>query len=548
MHDRSDGRPPNGGAPYASCVAEPTATRPRSQPRQHRAEAIALVFLDGGGRVEQWDAVATELTGFTDAEAVGSPLPGLDEYVSSAGDVGSLLDQATCVGHADGTGWQVRRDGTRFRARAVLTTRREGTGELRGYALVLHDLSAYRQAARAQRRARHAVVETQRIKSEFLANVSHELRTPLGAVLGYTEVLRDTPLMPEQVELLDRIRANATSMLGLILNLLDLGKMEARKLEVEVTPFQVRQLVRDALRAATARANQKSIELCCDIKPDVPDEVLGQPTRVMQVLANLLDNATKFTDAGEIVVTVASQAVNAGRDGLLRFSIADTGIGIPPDKHGLVFEPFVQIDGSMRRRYAGAGLGLTVARELVESMGGEMGIESASSTGTTVHFTLCVGVTRPTSYDAGMAVFADRTVLVADHNRTERRLLLETVARWGMRGIVAENTSTMLTALRSGSVNGTPIAIAVVDAEMPHRSGTRIVDHLERRRRAPVPVVLLMSPYSGADLLRYRRLGVAGYVSKPIVDSALRDVLGRVLRSSRRKRRGQASRSLTAPD
>ncbi len=504
-------------------------------PARSRAEDArdALVLLDDLGRVSRWDDVAIRLTGFDVSEVVGRPFPG---FADPAGGVAVLLERAERVGWAEAEGGLLRKDGTRFRVQAVVTAVRDHAGKLHSFTMALHDLTGYRKARRTQRRARLAVLHTQRMKSEFLANVSHELRTPLGAVLGFSEVALDSAVDPEQRQLLERIHANATNMLTLIVNLLDLAKSESHQLEIEVTPFDLRQLVRDALTAAASRAHHKKIELCCDIKPEVPKEVLGQPTRLAQVLSNLLDNATKFTDAGEIVLTVALDPTYTGRDALLQFSIADTGIGIPADKHGIVFEPFVQLDGSMNRRHGGAGLGLAVARQLVEFMGGEIWIEStAANSGTTIHFTLHVTLTPDEALT--VAPFADCTVLVADDNPTERRLLLELVARWGMTGIAAADGSAAIAALRSGSIDGQPLALVLVDADMSHRGGTYVLEHLERRPRARIPVVLLTSPQSSADLLRYRRVEVAGYVSKPIVDSALRNVLSHVFDRTRSRRR-----------
>jgi signal transduction histidine kinase/CheY-like chemotaxis protein len=401
----------------------------------------------------------------------------------------------------------------------------------------------------AQTRALSAALEATRIKSDFLANVSHELRTPLNAVLGFLDLALDTDLDADQRELLERARSAAHNMLALIINLLDCAKLESRALEVEATPFSLRHTLQDALAVAALRAHHNGVELCCDVRPDVPDALIGQPTRLGQVLTSLLDNATKFTDDGEIVLRVSVDTEPAHHDTRLHFAVSDTGIGIPRGKYGLIFEPFVQVDGSMHRKYAGAGLGLTIARHLVELMGGTIWLESVVGVGTTFHFTLRVGIVNAARPSGGTAALAQTTVLLADDRPTTRRLLAEMTRRWGMIPTLAQNVPETLAALASRTVDDPPFAVAIVDAEMRDHDGTSLVDALARLGGSRTPIVLLTSPQYPADLVQYLELNVAGYVSKPVMDSALHDVLAAVLsRPSRtRPRFGGRQRAPTRP-
>src|SRR5581483_2735028 len=235
--------------------------------------------------------------------------------------------------------------------------------------------------------ARDAALEGSRIKSEFLANMSHEIRTPMNVIIGYIDIVLESQLRTDQRDHLDRVRTSTVALLDIINDVLDISKVEAGKLRIERVPFGLRAVVDEVVQTFMLRAQEKGLALLAEIDPDVPDRVTGDPTRLRQVVVNLVSNAIKFTDAGRVTVQVRPYAAtNATR--LLHFSVADTGIGIPYDKQGIIFSAFTQADGSMSRRFGGTGLGLTIAARLVELMGGEIWIESTVGEGSVFHFTV----------------------------------------------------------------------------------------------------------------------------------------------------------------
>jgi nitrogen-specific signal transduction histidine kinase/CheY-like chemotaxis protein len=428
----------------------------------------------------------------------------------------------------------------------MLTALRGGSGSLAGFMMALKDLSAERHWRDVETQAARAVVEATRMKSEFLANVSHELRTPLNAMVGYADILLDMDPTPEQRETIGRIRGATESMHNLIVNLLDSAKVERGGLEVELTPFGLRTVVQDVLAAAAPRAHQRDLELCCEIDANVPDEVSGAPSRLVQILEQLLDNAIKFTPTGEIVVRLMVDGPTRGGQ-LIHFSVADTGIGVPPDQRGIVFEPFVQVDGSMRRQYGGTGLGLTIARHLIQHMGGEIWIESRpEGSGTTVHFLLPLANPRPFRVPAATTLAWH--VLVADDNPTARRIVGEMLERLGMIPHVAETASETESVLRSGRTGNHLVQIALVDADLRHANGTTFAAAIGANPTR-VPIILMTSPRHPDDVLQYRNLTAAGYLAKPLHELPLARMLGAAMKRSRRRPgRPVAARRRVGPD
>ncbi len=314
--------------------------------------------------------------------------------------------------------------------------------------------------------------EANKAKSEFLANMSHEIRTPLNGIIGMTELALDTPLTAEQREYLSLAKSSADALLSILNDILDFSKIEMRKLELESISFSTRDHIADVLKPLALRAEQKGLELVCHVLPDVPSLAVGDPGRLRQVLVNLVGNAIKFTERGQILVQVETESTD-DRTIVLHYFVSDSGIGIPAAKQTAIFEPFRQADGSTTRRFGGTGLGLTISSTLVELMGGRMWLESEPHEGSTFHFTVRLGA------DAGRVELpplnlTDLPVLIVDDNGVNRRVLHELLLRWNMRPTVADSGASAVRALTEASAQGRPFALVLLDANMPETDGFEV--------------------------------------------------------------------------
>ncbi len=481
--------------------------------------------------ITSWNAAAERLFGYSAAEVIGRdaallvPLERRGEMAEHLRifNEGGKFERIETV--------RLRKDGTLVEVTMTASQITDSSGRLTAISITAHDITDRRQIEAELTRARDVALETARLKSDFLANMSHEIRTPLNSIIGMTGLLLDTGLSSEQHEYASDVRDSGEALLNLINEILDFSKIAAGKMIFEDINFELRGTVEGAVEMVAEQARRKKLELTVSIDPETPHLLRGDPARLRQVLLNLLANAIKFTERGEIAVAV-NKLVENPRETLLRIEVRDTGIGIPESKRHLLFLPFSQVDSSTSRHFGGTGLGLSIAREIVGAMGGAISVNSTQGVGSTFWFTAKFAKQVDTGVTAAelLASLAGLRAIVVDDNANSRNILGRELSSWGMDVKAAEGAFRALELMRAAAPSN-PFAVAIIDVMMPEMDGIELARMIAGDPALRSTKVVLVSSAGARSEFntRLRGLPIGGWLMKPVPQSSLYDAVLKIV-------------------
>ncbi len=530
-------------------IAERQRAEHALRDREARLRSIVETAVDGivlineQGVIESFNRAAERIFGYPAAEVMGRNVSMLmpppyrdehDQYLQSYRDTG--------IRKVIGLGRDVvgrRKDGSEFPMELAVSE--TPTNEGLKFTGIVRDVTERKLAEAALIEAKRAAEAASKLKGEFLANMSHEIRIPMNGILGMTELALDTELKPDQREYLETVKSSADALLMLINDILDFTKIEAGKMDLEAIDLDLHDVLAESLKSLAVRAQEKGVELACEIDPEVPEILVGDPGRLRQIVINLVGNAVKFTEKGEVVVSVKLEPAPEGAAPLVRFSVRDTGIGIPADKQGVIFESFTQADGTTTRKFGGTGLGLAICRKLVRMMGGTIWLESEFGRGTTIHFTAALprSTTPAPSTPPAVVALAGMKALIVDDNRTNRAILRETVIGWGMVPTLCASGPEALEAMTQAAADGQPFSVVLLDAMMPEMDGFDVIRRIhDDPGLVGATILMLSSAAQLSDVAASRELGLGAFLIKPVGRSDLLSAIQRTL-GARNPARGE---------
>jgi PAS domain S-box-containing protein len=515
----------------AVLLAEKMTAQLRLQERAMTSTQNAIVITDRDATILWVNPAFTALTGYTADEALGQNPRILNSGRQDAAFFRTMYDTILAGNTWRGEIVNRRKDGAQYPEEMVITPVRDESGEVTHFIAIKQDISVRKRMEEELARARDAALQTAQLKSEFLANMSHEIRTPMNGIIGMAGLLMDTKLDTEQREYAETIRTCGDTLLTIINDILDFSKIEAGKLTFESVDFGLRGAVESVMDLLAEQAHRKRIELACLVHQDLPDEVRGDAGRLRQVLVNLVGNAVKFTEHGEVVVRAVKQAKTPTHV-TVRFSVQDTGIGISREAQQRLFQAFTQADGSTTRKYGGTGLGLAICKRLVELMGGEIGVESEPGHGSTFWFTAQFARASATADAVTHSIdFHQLHVLVVDDNQTNRKIVNHQLRSWGIRhSAEAPNATEALALLRREAAAGNPFHLAILDMQMPGTDGLELAQQIKADATlAGTQLIVMSSLGRHHEEKQLQQHGVAAWLTKPVKQSRLYDCIAIVL-------------------
>jgi PAS domain S-box-containing protein len=546
MRDRSVATYEKKGMRYADGLLSDITERKRAEEARERLAAVvdssddAILSKTLEGVITAWNPGAEKLFGYSAAEAVGKPIQMLlpEDRAHEESEILARIARGEHVQHFETI--RLRKDGKAIAISATISPIKDSRGAIVGASKIARDISERKRAEEEMRKAKEVAEDANRAKSQFLANMSHEIRTPMNGVIGVAGLLLDTRLTPEQRRYAEIVRSSGEALLKVINDILDFSRIEARKLVLETTEFDLQSVLQDAAAVLEIRASEKGLALSCELEAETPRRLRGDPGRLRQVLVNLLANAVKFTERGQVAVKVRREAEDGGA-ATLRFTVSDTGIGFQQDRAATLFEPFVQADGSSTRRYGGTGLGLAISRQLVEMMGGKIGARGEEGKGATFWFTAvfekqtqsgglvgaknsAAAASARLALQGAVQMKPEARILLAEDNLTNQEVAAAMLKKLGYSADLVADGAQALRALRE-----TDYHAVLMDCEMPEMDGYEATRRIRAGgdgiRNPDIPIVAITADAMTGDREKCLRSGMSDYLAKPIELHQLAEVL-----------------------